>query len=259
MNENNDALKFIEIAKLAGMLMLENGSETFRAEETVTKICEAGGYGESDVIALPTGIFVTVIRNGVTVTSICKRVKKRTINLYKMERANSISRALVSGTMTADEALMQLNALNISSNFNKLLYAAIAGISTALFTILYGGKLTDGIVSLLCGFIVQYISSLFKRTDIYRFAISIIGGIIITAIAVLADNILGSVNIDKIIIGSIIPLLPGLAMTNAIRDTMMGDLVSGTSRFTEVILIAMAIAAGVGTVFTVYIYFGGVL
>jgi uncharacterized membrane protein YjjP (DUF1212 family) len=82
---------------------------------------------------------------------------------------------------------------------------------------------------------------------------------LIAAIAVTAVTLTGLGNIDKIIVGAIIPLLPGLAMTNAIRDTIMGDLISGSARFTEALLSAVGIAGGVGIVFGVYVGFGGVV
>ena len=44
-------------------------------------------------------------------------------------------------------------------------------------------------------------------------------------------------HLDPIIIGSIMPLVPGVAITNAIRDTIQGDLVAGNSRATEAFLI----------------------
>ena len=73
-------------------------------------------------------------------------------------------------------------------------------------------------------------------------------------------SLLGIGNLDVILIGAITPLLPGLSFTNAIRDTVMGDLVSGTVRIVETLLIAVAIAAGIGTVLAVYVnVLGGVL
>lgn len=256
---NADDNKIIQIVRLAGMLVLENGGETYRAEETVYRICVALGYENSEVIALPTGIFITLVRGSDTISSAVVRVKKRTINLTKLEIVNDVSRALTEKRITPDEALSQLKEQSRSIPYNRFLFSFFAGMATAFFTLLYGGGVFDCAVAFICGWVVQYISSLFKRTDLFRFMISIMGGIIIASIAVAATAIFGLGNVDKIIIGGMIPLLPGLAMNNAIRDTMTGDLVSSSARFTEVILIAFALASGVGIVFTAFITFGGTI
>ena len=44
------------------------------------------------------------------------------------------------------------------------------------------------------------------------------------------------------------PLVPGVAITNGLRDFISGDLIAGTSKVAEAILIAVSIAVGVGTV-----------
>jgi uncharacterized membrane protein YjjP (DUF1212 family) len=46
------------------------------------------------------------------------------------------------------------------------------------------------------------------------------------------------------------PLVPGLAITNAVRDLMGGDLVSGLSKGAEALLTAFAIGAGIAAVFS---------
>ena len=51
-------------------------------------------------------------------------------------------------------------------------------------------------------------------------------------------------NADKIMIGSIMLLIPGIAMTNSVRDMLMGDIVTGMLRLTNSLLQAAAIACG---------------
>lgn len=251
--------KILEIAALAGILILENGGETFRAEETTLRVCKSGGYTGSDVIAFPTGLFITLICDGQVHGTVVKSLNKRCVNLNKLDRVNYLARTFESGINDADTTLDALKDINRPEKKNKLFYAFTAGAATGLFTLLYSGGWFDCIMGLVCGFVVQYIASSFRRTDIYHFAISLIGGILISSIAVIAVTIFKIGNIDVIIIGGIIPLLPGLAMTNAIRDTMMGDLVSGMARFGEALLIAISIAAGVGIVLMTYLALGGTL
>ena len=251
--------KILEIAGLAGLLILENGGETFRAEETVLRICTTGGYSGSNVIAFPTGLFLTLMDGDQICGTIVRSLNKRCINLDKLARANYLARAFEMGEIDADTVFTKLKMINHSEKKNKLLSAFIAGMATGLFAILYGGIWFDCIIGFVGGFIVQYISASFKRTDIYHFAISIIGSTIISVIAVISVALCKIGSIDIIIIGGLMPLLPGLAMTNAIRDTMMGDLVSGMARLGEVLLIAVSLAASAGIVLMIYLSLGGVL
>ncbi|MDF2686306.1 MAG: rane spanning protein [Clostridia bacterium] len=256
-NLNTDnLLKAIKVAKSAALIILENGGETYRAEETVYKICETFGFEEIDVLAIPTGVFITV-KDGEMTQSSVKRVKKRTVNLMKLYSVNNISRAVVSGDMTLEQAQEQLDKLNIGNKKKKLIPCIAAGFSAGFFTLLFGGVLIDFILSFICGIFVQLLSMSFKRIDMFHFVISLLGGVLVAFIAVMGTSIFNIGNIDKIVIGAIMPLLPGLAMTNAIRDTMTGDLVSGTARFTEALLVAIALATGVGIILSLYYAFGG--
>lgn len=254
-----DSAKILEIAGMAGLLILENGGETFRAEETTLRICASGGYPDSNVLAFPTGLFITLICGGQTYGTIVQSLNKRSINLTKLDRTNYLARSFESGVIDAETILDELKKIKRPEPKNKLLLALTAGIATGLFTVLYGGIWFDCIIGFVGGSVVQYISLSFKRTDIYHFAISLIGSVLIAMIAVITVSVFKTGNIDTIIIGGIIPLLPGLAMTNAIRDTIMGDLVSGMARFGEVMLIAVSLAAGVGIVLTMYLAMGGIL
>lgn len=283
----NDTTLLAEVLGLAGMLILENGGDTHRAEETAERICDAAGRPGSDVLALPTGIMITIApycgasekavcadgerppaacpapsgdaETDYAPVSIIRRVKKRTINLSKLERVNRAARGFTDGQLTLSETLLKLKEIDRAQKSNRFVSAVYAGISSGLFAVLFGGGWFEFLISFICGFAVQLLSAAFKRSSIFHFAISLIGGVIIASVAVAATAVAGFGNVDLIIIGSIMTLLPGLAMTNAIRDAMMGDLVSGVARLADVLLISLALAGGVGIVLSAYISFGGVL
>ena len=53
-------------------------------------------------------------------------------------------------------------------------------------------------------------------------------------------------DMDTVIVSSLMPLVPGVAITNAVRDTLQGDYISGSARMLEAFLKAASIALGVG-------------
>ena len=107
--------------------------------------------------------------------------------------------------------------------------------------------------SFLVSFLV--LSSINKLSE-YKltfFINNFVGAILATGFSYIVIQIGLGQSFDKIIIGSIMGLVPGVAITNAIRDTMSGDYLSGLSRGMEAVFSAIAIALGVGIVLNFYL------
>ncbi len=242
----------LSLTKLCAQIILENGGETYRAEETVYRICRATGYTDSDVVALPTGVFINVCGACGNAGTAVRRIKKRTFNLRAVATVNSTARDLIAGRITADEALCRLQRLRQQPAGDKWLLILAAGLSSGSFALLFKGSLFDFAVATVCGMLVQFMEGFIHNDDVFNFAVSLLGGSLIGLISVAAIRLFHMGDLQKIITGAIMPLLPGVAMTNAIRDTMRGDLVSGVTRAAEALLVVTALALGVGVVLKTY-------
>lgn len=243
--------KLLKVVKLASQIILENGGETYRAEETINFICKSAGVKEIDSVATPTGIHITLSTNENKYNTVVKRISRRTINLSKLNKVNNISRQLTNKSITLDEALATLEETRTyNENENKYISSLYGGISAAFFTLVFGGGIFEFFISLISGFIVSLTSRKFENLHSYHFITSIVAGLIIAFIAISSTYISGMGNYNYIIVGGMMPKLPGLSMTNAIRDTIRGDLLSGITRGTEAILIASSLAVGAGVIFT---------
>jgi len=256
MTPENDITKIIKVVKLTAQIILENGGETYRVEDTVMRICQSFNIAEVEPVVIPTGLFITISPNGVVNHTIIKRVKRRTVNLAKVDAANKISRLITTGELSLDGAIQQLEELNTTHSGQRLLPIMASALSSGFFTLLFDGSFFDFSIAALCGAVIQVIAFLFRGEDMFHFIISLVGGITAAVIAILATKLFALGNMDLIISGAIMPLLPGLAMTNAIRDTMRGDLVSGVARGTEALIVAIALAVGVGVVLKTWILMG---
>lgn len=253
--ECRNTSELVKTVRLCARMILENGGETYRAEETVNRICQAYGYEESDVFATPTGVFISVSKAGGASESCIVRIRKRGVDLEAIDLVNNISRQLTSGQIDIDKAIETMQSINKNRKERVWLSVLAAGLSSGFFALLFRGSLFDFFAAMLCGAIVRFVSSLIKTVDMFNFTISLLGGFLIGIGSVLCVKIAGMGNLDKIISGAMMPLLPGVSMTNAIRDTMRGDLVSGVSRAAEALLIALALAFGAGVVLKVYFLF----
>lgn len=241
----------LKVIKLSAQIILENGGETYRAEETIKFICKSFNVKEIESIATPTGFYITISTDGEENNTLVKRIRKRTINLQKINDVNNISRKLAEHSITLSEALKELENINNRINTEYKHPIIYAGLSSAFFTVLFGGQVLEFFTALFTGIFVSKTSKRFENLHSYQFFSSIYSGLIIALTAIFVTSYTKVGNYNHIIVGCLMPLLPGLAMTNAIRDTIRGDLLSGIARATEALLVASSLAAGTG--FIIYL------
>lgn len=244
----------IRVALLAGEIMLRNGAETYRVEDTINRILKAQNLEVVESFVTPTGIFITVDDPSIEMMTMVKRVQNRTTHLEKVALVNDLSRRFVAGQLSSSQALEELEIIQSKSSYQPHIKILSIGLAAAFFTIVFGGEWQDFLASGLIGSLWAWCQFHLEKKKVSNFFIDLVGGSFIGLFAIILTELipLGQ-NLDPIIIGSIMPLVPGVAITNAIRDTIQGDLVAGNSRASEALLIAVSIAAGVGVVLKIYL------
>lgn len=247
----------VHLAAEAGKIMLENGGETYRVEQTIAMICASYGIKDAQSFVTPTVVMTSVTNDEKNTISVIKRVNSRTVNLEKVAMINNLSRYLSRNQLSVSSLRKELDLVKDSKPYSKKLTILSAGIVAGFFTLLFGGNIYDFPVAFMAGIIIQLLCNILGKFNVNGFFINVSGGAIAALIALFASNMSSVFNMDKIIIGSIMLLVPGLAITNAVRDTIAGDLLSGLSRTLEAIMTAASIAAGAGIAFKLWIYISG--
>lgn len=254
-----DVNRILNVATYAGKIMLENGAEIYRVEETIVRICSAYGIHGVDTFVTLTVIMASADQPYQQTLSIVKRVKKRTLNLEKISMVNDISRNIRNKGYTLEFMEDKLKYVDSTKPYSNKVNILFSGMVAAFFTLVYGGNIRDFSVAFIIGCLIRITSEKLNSLETNEFFINIISGALTALIALFTTHFGIAANYDKVIIGSIMLLVPGLAITNAIRDTIAGDLISGISRGIEAFLIAIAIAAGTGVTLKLWFnYFGGV-
>ena len=250
----------ILLSVAAGKLMLENGAETYRVEDTIEIMCRSKGVSEVQTFVIPTGIFISIDHNGEIYTFI-ERVFSTNINLRAITEVNELSRSFAASNITIAECKERLSQIKNNKELPLKLKYIGAGVASSFFTLLFKGGLAEFIVSFILGVIVQWVVEKSSKIFPSFFMKYIAGGLVVATFAFasssLAEALSFAINPDQIIIGVIMLLVPGVSITNAVRDTISGDYVAGMSRATEAIMIATAIAIGVGIVLNVYYSIAG--
>lgn len=231
-----------------GELLLENGAETYRVEDTIIRIFSALNVSDCDVFATSTGLFVSIDKH----TKI-KRIEKRTMNLDRICKLNEISRKIVSNDLSIDEAKNMLSEIKVSSGYSMPILSLSSGVTCCFFSLLFKGSLYDAISAFIVGLLWCIFDVYIGKKNIPNFLQLCFGGIFIALLSLIFLNFGLGKDVDNIIISAVMPLVPGVCFTNAIRDIFKGDYISGGSRIFEAIFIGVSISVGVGFVLMFWI------
>lgn len=236
-----------KVCMLAGKIMLECGAETYRVEDTMNRIAQAYGIKNAQSYATPTGLNFSHEHQEMTYF---RRVTSRATDLHKIAEVNEISRKIVAGELSVSEANLRLNNVaQAKLTFPGWLQIIAACFVSGSFAIMFGGNWYDFLPAFLAGGLGFASMLFFDRLLEIRFIAEFLASAVIGAAAFLSVHFDFGLALDRIIIGAVMPLVPGLHITNAIRDLMAGHLVAGVSKGVEASLTAFAIGAGVAVVF----------
>lgn len=253
---NIDAL--LHVVAYAGRLLLESGAETYRVEETMVRIAHSFAIEDAQSFITPTGLMLSITMDGKT-SSYIQRVQIRGVDLHKIDRVNGLSRKLSSHHMSVDELKVELQSINQEKRYSLPVTVFFSALGAGAFGIFFHGTMVEALAAFMIGIVIKTISMYLDKVRTNAFFSNSITAGVTAFLAILYHNYIPSSNLDIIIISSIMLLVPGLAITNAIRDTVAGDFLSGISRATEAFLIAIAIAVGTGAVMSTWIAMGGII
>lgn len=241
-------METIKLALFLGELLIKNGAETYRVEDSVLRICKSRGYNHINCFTTPTVIIISDDK----FDGLCfmKTIDTRGINLNKISLLNSFSREFVNKVDPDMKAeINELHRIDKMQTYSDATYLFATGIGSAGFAAMLGGnQVSTFIFTVIIAIVSTYVfDKIMKYSSIVVFA-TLVSSILITAMGVVIYN-LGFVPDPTVcVVGPIMPLLPGVAFTKSIRDLISGSLLSGTARLFEVFVVCTAIASGVAIV-----------
>ena len=231
-----------------GEIMLQSGAEVNRVETTITHMAQAYGFTKFDVFTITSCIIITAHEEDGNILTQCRHVKGYDTNLNKIERCNAISREYCENKMTVTELHERIKNVREEQTYPLWAYFLLYGMGAAVFTGFFGGGFMDMLAAMIGGFWVRIVQMTGRRLKVQN--------IVLTLVCSLASALLvvGMVHLglgeatDKIVMGNIMLLIPGIALTSSVRDLISGDLISGMLGVCEAVVRAVAIAAGVALV-----------
>ncbi len=237
---------------LAGRIILENGGETYRAEDTVTHLAVALGLSEVDAFGLPSGLFISFTDEEGERRSSVIRVRLQGTNLQRLDRVNQISRELTAGTLLPGDLMDALQKAQKLGDTQSLWRAPLlAGCSALGFAAMFGGRWIDWLIAAVCAGLSQMIPRIAFANHRSMLIDTLLGTLTCTVIPLFLGTLYQNANTDAMVAAALMPLLPGISMTTALQDILRGDMVSGVAHGARALMIAVIIAGGaiVGTQF----------
>ena len=251
-----DINRLLNFSSNVGKILLQSGAETYRVEETISRICKSFKVDEVDVFATPTAVIVSVLIDG-KIHSVVKRISSRGTDLNKVHNINSLSRRINQEHLSIDDCELQLEQLCKEDFYSRNITLLAAGTATSAFALLFGGTIEDIIVSFIVGVLVKIIIMILSKSSLNEFFINSICGAFIAICSLLFLHYGIIKEINKVIAGSIMLLVPGLSLTISLRELIEGQLISGLTKVAEVFFVGVAIAVGTGLVLHFYLKVGG--
>ncbi|MEG0013964.1 MAG: threonine/serine exporter family protein [Cellulosilyticaceae bacterium] len=259
MKTNYNHEDILTFAVRVGEIMLKSGAETYRVEDTIVRLLSSHHFTKVDTFVTPTGITTTIGSDTIPLCTTVCRVKNRSTRLDKIEYINQLSRDYVCGSLDLGDAIRRLDEIDQTPAYLDKTIVLTTGIAAASFSLMFGAHLLEFVIALFTGITVALLQIRLRKKEIISYFILFLSAMFIGAVVVVSSFIFADkVNIESIVIGGVMPLVPGVAFTNAVRDTIGDELLSGMSRGVEALFIAVAIAAGVGVSMSIGLFLGGI-
>ncbi len=243
--------KLLDLATELGHDLAMSGAETFRIEESITRVLKAYDI-DAEVFVIPNCMHISIEPVIGRPLTRMRRIGLHGNDLDAVEKFSSLSRRICAehpAPEIAAQWLEETRKQRVSYNFP--IYMASHFLASLGFSMLFGGTLVDGLCSGICGLLVGLINKLTERWNANQFFRTVTTAFPMAMLAYILGAVGIAPNADYVIIGALMLLVPGLLFTNAMRDIIYGDTNSGINRIIQVLLIAFAIALGTAAAWNV--------
>lgn len=227
-----------------GQLLLDCGAEISRVEDTLVRIGRAYGAEETDVFVITSIISLTMEFPGFEAVTETRRISRDGgTDFTRMEKLNALSREICAEPIPVEALRGRIAAIAAGRKPLSVQFIGSA-LAAGSFAVFFGGSIPDGVTAAVFGLLICAMQIYLDKTELNTVARNLLISFLIGLGVGVTARLIGSLDMDKILIGDIMLLIPGLAMTNAVRNVMLGNTISGLVRLADSLLWAGALAGG---------------
>ena len=227
-----------------GEQMLICGAEVGRVETAIRYICTAYGCRRTDVFTITSSIVVSVEDPQGLHGTQTRRVTETHTNLTKLHKLNDLSRFMCTEAPDYDTVQERFSRILSEKAFPLWAECTASGLIAFSFAVFFGGSIMDGLVAGVLGILLRGLTFLLQKAAMNQIFINTVATFLLSLCAISLVRAGFGQDANKVIIGNIMLLIPGIALTNSLRDMISGDIMTGMLRFFDAVLVAAAIAAG---------------
>ena len=237
--------ELLNLAAQMGCRLTLCGAETFRVEESIVRILDTYGV-DANVYAIPNCLYISIRNEKGQHFSCMHRIDEYATDMDSLERLSGLSRKICKECPSISEANSWLEQINTERIQYSPLISYLGNFFAGWgFSVFFGGNLLEAVCGGFCAIIAGMADGMLRRIQANRFVRTLIAAFLFAFPAFMFESVGQIANADMAIVGAIMPLIPGLMFTNAMRDVIHGDMNSSIIRLSYVVLLALAIAAGV--------------
>ena len=236
----------MKLASEAGHILLENGAEIERVEDTMQRIASRYGVDEGSFFVLSNGIIST----GKDYAD-AKYIPIHGASLEKVAAVNQVSRDIANGNLSLNDLRIQLAEIRTMPAKPWWEQVLASGIGAGFFAIIFGGSINDSAAAAVTGIILWLFMAFVASKHLSRLLGNLFGGLISALVCICCYKIGFGEHLGNMVIGAIIPLVPGVPFTNGMRDIANEDYIAGFTRLTDAFMLFLGIAAGVMLAFMI--------
>ena len=240
---NFECEQFLEFTLSLGRQYVETGAEIKRVEDSLYRIYKAYGFENIEIYAITSLIVVTIKGPDGTHYTQSVRVTCGGTDLGRLEDINALTRYICTNKPDIDKLSDIINNPK-KTKPKKILKCIGYMLAAGGFAVFFGGDMLDGTAAAVIAIAVYFMDYNFKLRNINNVIYTFIASLVSGVIALLFTNLGFGNNVDKVMIGVIMLLIPGLLLVNSIKEMFNRDIVTGLYRFVEAVFVAVAIAGG---------------
>lgn len=228
-----------------GAILLENGAETYRVEESILYILHGQGIDNAEVFVIPSMIIATIHPPGSEkLYTQQRRIRARGTDLARISSANQLCRDLRAKQLDLDQMEAAIRQVRQTPRYSIWKQFAAYGLSAAFFSLFFGGGLPEALVALVAGLVVRFCVGAMGRLGTNPFFTNILASASLMVLACLATISPLHTDLDSTAIGALMLLVPGMTLTTCFRDTIAGDYISSLVKLLEVLMVGLGVALG---------------
>jgi uncharacterized membrane protein YjjP (DUF1212 family) len=234
----------VDLALWAGQLLMENGAESQRAEETVRLLGTGLGADWGDVFVSHNAIIVSH-SSGDEFRTRTRRLGQGGVNMTLVAAISHLTHRVAEGKYDRFQVRAELERISsLPRHYGRLTTVLMVGLACAAFSRLFGASWLVFAVTLVATCVAMLVRQGLTRHGFNTY-------LVVLATALVAGLLVGLVNLahlsphlETAMAAAVLMLVPGVPFINAVEDLIKGHTVVGLARGTTAVLVILAIALG---------------